>query len=38
MTVKRRFSLDTNILVYAVDGDAGERHERSRKLVERAAR
>ena len=38
MTVKGRFSLDTNILVYAVDGDAGERHERSRKLVERAAR
>ena len=38
MTVKGRFSLDTNILVYAVDRDAGERHERSRELVGRAAR
>ena len=27
MTVKGRFSLDTNILVYAVDRDSGERHE-----------
>ena len=38
MTVKGRFSLDTNILVYAVDRDAGERHERSRDLLGRAAR
>ena len=38
MTVKGRFSLDTNILVYAVDRDAGERHRRSRELVGRAAR
>ena len=38
MTVKGRFSLDTNILVYAVDRDAGERHERSRELIGRAAR
>ena len=38
MTVKGRFSIDTNILVYAVDRDAGERHERSRELVGRAAR
>ena len=38
MTVKGRFSLDTNILVYAVDRDAGERHEQGRALVERAAR
>ena len=37
MTVKRRFSLDTNILVYAVDRDAGDRHLRSRELVGRAA-
>ena len=38
MTVKGRFSLDTNILVYAVDLDAGDRHEWSRTLVGRAAR
>ena len=38
MTVKGRFSLDTNILVYAVDLDAGERHDRARALVGRAAR
>lgn len=38
MTVKGRFSLDTNILVYAVDRDAGERHERSKELIGRAAR
>lgn len=38
MTVKGRFSLDTNLLVYAVDRDAGERHERSRELMGRAAR
>ena len=37
MTVKGRFSLDTNILVYAVDRDAGDRHLRSRELVGRAA-
>ena len=38
MTVKVRFSLDTNILVYAVDVDAGERHERSKELMVQAAR
>ena len=38
MTVEGRFSLDTNILVYAVDRDAGERHDRSRTLLGRAAR
>lgn len=38
MTVKDRFSLDTNILVYAVDVDAGERHERSKELMAQAAR
>jgi predicted nucleic acid-binding protein len=37
MTVKGRFSLDTNILVCAVDRDAGERHERSRDLMGQAA-
>ena len=38
MTVRGRFSLDTNILVYAVDRDAGERHRRSRELIGQAAR
>lgn len=38
MTVKARFSLDTNILVYAVDRDAGDRHRQSKGLVGRAAR
>jgi len=38
MTVKGRFSLDTNILVYAVDRDADERHERSGEIIGRAAR
>ena len=38
MAVERRFSLDTNILVYAVDLDAGERHGQSRDLMGRAAR
>ncbi|GAB6063525.1 PIN domain-containing protein [Deferrisoma palaeochoriense] len=31
-----RVSLDTNILVYAVDRDAGERHERAAELVDQA--
>ena len=38
MTAKARFSLDTNILVYAVDRDGGERHRRSVELVGRSAR
>lgn len=38
MTVKARFTLDTNVLVYAVDRDAGDRHARARELVGRAAR
>ena len=38
MTVNGRFSLDTNILVYAVDRDAGERHRRSRALIGQAAK
>lgn len=37
MAVKGRFSLDTNILVYAVDRDSGERHELARELIGRAA-
>lgn len=37
MTVKGRFSLDTNILVHAVDRDSGDRHLRSRELVGSAA-
>ena len=37
MTVKGRFSVDTNILIYAVDRDAGERHKRSKEIVARAA-
>ena len=38
MPVKGRFSLDANILVYAVDRDPGERHVRSGELMARAAR
>jgi len=30
------FSLDTNVLVYAVDKTAGERHESARRIVDRA--
>jgi len=38
MTAKTRFSLDTNILVYAVDRDAGDRHDRAKVLIGAAAR
>lgn len=38
MIVKGRFSLDTSILVYAVDRDADELHEQSKELIGRAAR
>ena len=38
MIVRGRFSLDTNILVYAVDRDSGDRHEQSRELLARAAK
>ncbi|MCU0936385.1 MAG: PIN domain-containing protein [Gammaproteobacteria bacterium] len=31
-----RFTLDTNVLVYAVDADAGGRHAQARELVDRA--
>lgn len=33
-----RFSLDTNLLVYAIDNAAGARHEIAREIVRRAAR
>jgi predicted nucleic acid-binding protein len=32
-----RYSIDTNILVYSVDRDAGTRHEQSRILVDALA-
>ena len=32
-----RLSLDTNILFYTIDADAGERHERAREIVDQAA-
>jgi predicted nucleic acid-binding protein len=32
-----RFTLDTNILVYSVDGEAGRRHELASQIVELAA-
>ncbi len=38
MTVRGRFSLDTNILVYAVDRDAGARHRQAGELIRQAAR
>jgi predicted nucleic acid-binding protein len=34
---KQRFSVDTNILVYSIDKDAGTRHEQSRTLVDALA-
>lgn len=37
MTVRGRFSLDANILVYAVDRNAGERQLQAGELVGRAA-
>ena len=33
-----RFTLDTNILVYSVDGEAGRRHQIASEIVELAAR
>lgn len=33
-----RVTLDANILFYTIDGDAGERQERARAVVDRAAR
>ena len=37
MTVKERFTLDTNILIYAIDRDAGHKHDYSKNLLEQAA-
>lgn len=37
MTVRSRFTLDTNILVYAVDREAGTRHDGAKDIVARAA-
>ncbi|MGK9165832.1 PIN domain-containing protein [Inquilinus limosus] len=33
----RRFTLDTNVLVYAIDSAEGEKHRRAKQIVERAA-
>ena len=33
-----RFSLDTNVLVYAADRDAGGKHDRALEIIARAAR
>jgi predicted nucleic acid-binding protein len=33
----KRFTVDTNVLVYAMDRRAGERHQMAREIVERAA-
>jgi predicted nucleic acid-binding protein len=33
-----RFSLDTNVLVYAIDSEAGARHELSREIIQAAVR
>ena len=38
MTVKGRFIFDTNILIYAIDCDAGHKHNYSKNLIEQAAR
>ena len=38
MSIRARFSLDTGILIQAVDRDAGERHDHARELVGRAAK
>jgi predicted nucleic acid-binding protein len=34
----RRFTLDTNVLVYAIDSAEGDKHQRAKQIVERAAR
>ncbi|WP_225770480.1 PIN domain-containing protein [Inquilinus sp. Marseille-Q2685] len=33
----RRFTLDTNILIHAIDSGEGNKHSRAREIVERAA-
>ncbi len=37
MIVERRFSFDTNILVYSVDRDAGERYGKASTLLDQAS-
>ncbi len=37
MIVSDRFTLDTNILIYAVDSGAGERHQAANRLMQNAA-
>jgi len=37
MTANLRFTLDTNILVYATDSNAGLRHRKAQTLIRRAA-
>jgi predicted nucleic acid-binding protein len=36
MTANRRLTLDSNVLVYAADRDAGERHRQAQDIVRRA--
>ena len=38
MSIRARFSLDSGILIHAVDRDATERHDQARDLVGRAAK
>lgn len=37
MTVRSRFTLDTNILVYAADQDSGAKHDLAKEIIARAA-
>ncbi len=37
MIASNRFTLDTNILIYAVDSGAGERHQAANELMQNAA-
>lgn len=37
MIVPNRFTLDTNILIYAVDSAGGEKHKAANRLIQRAA-
>jgi predicted nucleic acid-binding protein len=34
---RQRFSVDTNLLIYSIDTDAGRRHEQARELVDALA-
>lgn len=37
MTVRQRFSLDSNVLVYAIDQRSGDRHRQASEIMQRAA-